>query len=46
MMRSLNYRGSYTAAEIFWWMADLWFGLDASGFMLACMSLCRLLRAQ
>ncbi|KAF8323515.1 uncharacterized protein EI90DRAFT_2935528, partial [Cantharellus anzutake] len=25
----------YTAAQIAWWMADLWFGLDASGFELA-----------
>ncbi|KAL5531360.1 hypothetical protein ACEPAG_4237 [Sanghuangporus baumii] len=27
---------TYSASDIFWWMADLWFGLDATGFMLAC----------
>ncbi|EJD07689.1 uncharacterized protein FOMMEDRAFT_137915 [Fomitiporia mediterranea MF3/22] len=26
---------SYTAGDIFWWMADLWFGLDATGFALS-----------
>ena len=31
----LTAQHSYSATEIFWWMADLWFGLDASGFMLA-----------
>ncbi|KAI5118687.1 hypothetical protein M0805_003624 [Coniferiporia weirii] len=26
---------TYSAGDIFWWMADLWFGLDATGFMLS-----------
>lgn len=25
-------KSHYTATQIAWWMADLWFGLDASGF--------------
>lgn len=25
----------YSAGDIFWWMADLWFGLDAAGFILS-----------
>ncbi|THH05416.1 hypothetical protein EW145_g4818 [Phellinidium pouzarii] len=26
---------NYSVGDIFWWMADLWFGLDATGFMLS-----------
>jgi len=26
---------NYPAGDIFWWMAELWFGLDAAGFQLA-----------
>ncbi|KAF8318776.1 hypothetical protein DL93DRAFT_345555 [Clavulina sp. PMI_390] len=25
-------KAKYTAAQVAWWMTDLWFGLDASGF--------------
>jgi hypothetical protein len=30
--RSLRRETRYSASQIAWWMADLWFGLDASGF--------------
>ena len=37
----LTGRASYNlmligSSQIAWWMADLWFGLDASGFDRAC----------
>lgn len=34
---SLSRTGAgYTTGEIAWWMLDIWFGLDASGFQNAC----------
>ncbi|KAF9511363.1 hypothetical protein BS47DRAFT_1298922, partial [Hydnum rufescens UP504] len=30
--RNLRRETRYSASQIAWWMADLWFGLDASGF--------------